>query len=345
MKHYAGLDVSMEETAICVLDENGNIVREGSVPTEPEAISAFLEPFRETLKRAGLEAGSLTPWLCQALLAVDIPAICIETRHAKAAMQAQSVKNDRNDARGIAHMMRTGWFRAVHVKSTDSQKLRVLLGNRRFLLQKRFDIEYRIRGTLKAFGHKVGKVSVANYEPRIRELLAGDAQLSEWVEPLLEARRTLLEQFKRLQKAILAYVHQDDVCRRLMSIPGVGPFTALVFKTSIDRPERFAKSADVGAALGLTPRKYASGPIDYDGRITKCGDALARTHLYEAAKVLLSRVTKWSAIKAWGLRIARRSSMKNACVAVARKLAVLMHRIWIDGSTFQWSAEPKDATA
>ena len=259
-------------------------------------------------------------------------------------MQAQSVKNDRNDARGIAHMMRTGWFRAVHVKSTDSQKLRVLLGNRRFLLQKRFDIEYRIRGTLKAFGHKVGKVSVSNYEPRIRELLAGDAQLSEWVEPLLEARRTLLEQFKRLQKAILAYVHQDDVCRRLMSIPGVGPFTALVFKTSIDRPERFAKSADVGAALGLTPRKYASGPIDYDGRITKCGDALARTHLYEAAKVLLSRVTKWSAIKAWGLRIARRSSMKNACVAVARKLAVLMHRIWIDGSTFQWSTEPKNAT-
>lgn len=278
-------------------------------------------------------------------MAADIPAICIETRHAKAAMQAQNVKTDRNDARGIAHMMRTGRFRVVHVKSVNSQKLRVLLGNRKFLLQKRFDIEYRIRGTLKAFGLKVGKVPVMGYEGRVRELMEGNADLSAWVEPLLEARRALLEQFKTLEKAILDYVKNDAVCRRLMTIPGVGPLTALAFKTGIDRPERFAKSANVGAALGLTPRKYASGQIDYDGRITKCGDALVRTHLYEAAKVLLSRVTKWSALKAWGLKIARRSSMKNACVAVARRLAVIMHRMWIDGSDFQWGAEPKTAVA
>jgi transposase len=345
MEHYAGLDISMEETSVCILDKNGNIVREGAVPTEPEAITAFLEDFRDSLRRAGLEAGALTPWLCQELLAADIPAICIETRHAKAAMQAQNVKTDRNDARGIAHMMRTGWFRAVHVKSTQSQKLRVLLGNRRCLLDKRLDIERRIRGTLKAFGLKVGKVGAAGYETRVRELIDGDAELTAWLEPLLQARRHLIEQFKVLEKTILDYVKNDDVCRRLMTIPGVGPLTALAFKTSIDRPERFAKAASVGAALGLTPRKYASGQIDYDGRITKCGDALARTHLYEAAKVLLSRVTKWSAIKVWGLNIARRSSMKNACVAVARKLALVMHRIWVDGTEFHWGKEPAAVTA
>jgi len=183
------------------------------------------------------------------------------------------------------------------------------------------------------------------FEARIRELIEDDPELATWVEPLLEARRGLLEQFKALHKAVLDTVETDDVCRRLMTIPGVGPLTALAFKTGIDRPERFAKSCDVGAAVGLTPRKYASGAVDYDGRITKCGDALLRTHLYEAAKVLLSRVTKWSSLKAWGLKYARRSSMKKACVAVARRLAVIMHRMWIDGTEFQWGAEPKASAA
>lgn len=345
MEHYAGLDISMEETSICVLDKNGNIIREGAVPTEPGDIAAFLKDFKGTLKRAGLEAGALTPWLCQELLASNIPAICIETRHAKAAMAAQNVKTDRNDARGIAHMMRTGWFKAVHVKSKDAQKLRVLLGNRRCLLDKRLDIDSRIRGTIKAFGLKVGKTSVGTFEARVRSLIGDDTQLSACLEPMLQARAALLEQFKILDKAIADIVRNDDVCRRLMTAPGVGYLTALAFRTGIDNPARFTKSASIGAALGLTPRKYASGQVDYDGRITKCGDALLRTHLYEAAKVLLSRVTKWSSLKAWGLKIARRSSMKNACVAVARKLAVILHRIWMDGTEFEWGNEPKTAAA
>ena len=341
MKSYAGLDVSMEETSVCVVDEQGTLIREGKVSTDPDAIGGFLSGVDVPLERVGLEAGSLTPWLWHDLNEAGFPAICIETRHAKAAMQAQNVKTDRNDARGIAHMMRTGWFRAVHVKSPQSQKLRVLLGNRRCLLDKRLDIESRIRGTLKAFGLKTGKVTTATYDARIRALTAEDEELALYVEPLLEARRHMLEQFRRLEKAVLDIVKHDDVSRRLMTIPGVGPLTALAFRTSIDRPERFGKSSNVGVAMGLTPRKYASGQIDYDGRITKCGDPLARSHLYEAAKVLMSRVTKPSALKAWGMKIARRSSMKNACVAVARKLAVIMHRMWIDGTEFRWGNEPE----
>lgn len=344
MKYYAGLDVSMEETSVCVVDESGSFVREGKVPTDPAAIGRFLSGVNVSLERVGLEAGSLTPWLWHELNEAGFAAICIETRHAKAAMQAQNVKTDRNDARGIAHMMRTGWFRAVHVKSPQSQKLRVLLGNRRCLLDKRLDIESRIRGTLKAFGLKTGKVTTATYEARIRTLTADDAELALYVEPLLEARRHLLEQFRKLEKLLLDIVKRDEVSRRLMTIPGVGPLTALAFRTGIDRPERFGKSRNVGVALGLTPRKYASGQIDYDGRITKCGDALARSHLYEAAKVLMSRVTKPSALKAWGMKIARRSSMKNACVAVARKLAVIMHRMWLDGTEFRWGDRPETAT-
>jgi transposase len=221
----------------------------------------------------------------------------------------------------------------------------VLLGNRRCLLGKRLDIENRIRGTLKVFGLKTGKVSTGRYEARIQELMEGDETLALCIEPLLEVRRHLQEQFCKLDKAIRDIVKEDEVCRRLMTIPGVGALTALAFKTSIDRPERFGKSRNVGAALGLTPRKYASGEVDYDGRITKCGDALARVHLYEAAKVLMSRVTKWSSLKAWGMKIARRSSMKNACVAVARKLAVIMHRMWVDGTEFHWGSNPESAAA
>lgn len=339
MSHYAGLDVSLEETSICVVDQEGGIIREGKVATDPEALAAFLHALEIPLKRVGLEAGGLSPWLCNDLSAAGLPVICIETRHVKAALKAQNMKTDRNDARGIAHIMRTGWFRAVHVKSADSQKLRVLLNNRKCLLNKRLDIELTIRGSLKVFGLKTGKVTINSYEGRIRDLIEEDEQLQICIVPLLEARHHLLEQFRRLDKIILDIVREDQVCRRLMTVPGVGPLTALAFKTAIDRPERFRRSKDVGAALGLTPRKYASGEIDYDGRITKCGDAVARSHLYEAAKVLMSRTVKWSALKAWGMRLARRSSKKNACTAVARKLAVIMHRMWLDGTDFQWGEE------
>lgn len=344
MKYYCGLDVSLNNTAACIVNQDGQVIREGEVPTEPVAIDQWLKSAGLPMERVGLEAGGLTPWLCHELLAADWPAICIETRHAKAAMKAQQVKTDRNDARGIAHIMRTGWFREVHVKSHQSQKLRVLLGNRRCLLDKRMDIDSHIRGTLKVFGHKVGKVTRATYEQRIRELIGDDAELQVYIFPMLEVRRQLVLQYNALEKIILDCVKKDQICGLFMTIPGIGPLTALAFKTFVDRPERFRHSKAVGAAVGLTPRKYASGEVDYDGHITKCGDTFLRSHLFEAAKSMLSR-GKPNDLKAWGLRLAKRSSKKKACVAVARRLAVIMHAMWRDGTVFELNKETAAAAA
>lgn len=341
MKYYAGLDVSLNNTAICIVNQEGTILSETEVPTEPSSIHDCLKRAGLPMDRVGLEAGGLSPWLCHELLALDYPVICIETRHAKAAMSAQQMKTDRNDARGIAHIMRTGWYREVHVKGHQSQKLRVLLNNRRCLLSKRLDIDSQIRGTLKVFGRKTGKVTPATYEKRIRELIEADSELQDYIFPMLEARRPLVEQCRKLEKMILDYVKEDRICGLFMTIPGVGPLTALAFKTYVDRPTRFKRSRNVGAAAGLTPRRYASGETGYDGRITKCGDPFLRSLLYEAANVMLGRSGKPTALKAWGLRVAKRSSWKNACVAVSRRLTVIMHAMWRDGTVF----EPGQAAA
>jgi len=343
MSHYAGLDVSLKETSICIVDHEGNILREGKVFTEPAQITSFLQKSGLSIKRVGLEAGNLSPWLCHELRNAGWPVFCLETRHVKAALKAQTMKTDRNDARGIAHIMRTGWFRAVHVKSADSQKLRVLLNNRRCLLEKRLAIEADIRGSLKPFGIKLGQITTRNFDERVRELIAGDEMMEAAIFPLLAVRGPLIEQCKKLEKLILDYVRDDEVCQRFMTIPGIGALTALAFKTFLDSPARFTKSKNVGAALGLTPKKFASGEVDYDGHITKCGDDFVRMYLYEAAQTLLTRTKKWSSLKAWGLRIARRSRFQIACVAVARKLAVIMHRMWVDGTDFQWGQQPMTA--
>jgi transposase len=335
MKYYCGLDVSLNSTAVCIVNQDGTIIREGEVPSEPIAIDQWLKNLDLRMERVGLEAGGLSSWLCHELLGRGWAVICIETRHAKAAMAAQQVKTDRNDARGLAHIMRTGWYKEVHVKSHDSQQLRMLLNNRRCLLDKRLDIDSQIRGSLRTFGLKLGKVTAATYDRRIRELVGDNEKFQVCIFPMLEVRCVLIEQCKKLEKLILDHVKEDHVCQLFMTIPGVGPLTALVFKTYVDRPQRFRKSKAVGAALGLTPRKYASGEVDYDGHITKCGDKFVRIHLFEAAKVLLSRAGKASELKSWGLRLAKRSSRKKACVAVARRLAVIMHAMWRDGTVFQ----------
>jgi len=339
MTHYVGLDVSQEQTAVCIVDEAGEIKYEGMIATDPDDIIVYLGSTGEEYGRIGLEAGSFTPWLYHEMIAAGLPVICLETRHAKAVLKAQNVKTDRNDARALAQMMRTGWYRPVHIKSKESQKIRILLNNRKCLGSKRIDLENQIRGTLKIFGLKTGKVTTAQYEPRIRELINHDPELQTYILPLLESRRVMLEQGRLLDRQIRKLAAGDEVCKRLMTVPGVGPIIALMYKATIDNPHRFTKSHTVGAHLGLTPRKYASGEIDYDGHITKCGDAMMRTHLYEAAKVMLTRSAKWSRLRAWGMQIAQRSSMKIACVAVARKLAVVLHRIWIDGTEFQFGAQ------
>jgi len=255
MKYYAGLDVSLKTTAVCIVDHDGTVIKEGIRSSDPQAIAAFLRDTGFSFERVGLEAGSLAPWLYHGLFAAGLPVLCLETRHAKAALQAQTVKTARNDARGLAHILRTGWFKPVHIKSEANQKLRVLLNSRTCLVDKRVDISNQIRGTLKVFGLKVGPVSKAAYETRIRALIAEDAELAAFILPLLTARRVLVEQERHLDKTIRARVKADTGCGRLMSIPGVGPLTALAFKSAIDQPQRFRKSRDVGPHVGLTPRK------------------------------------------------------------------------------------------
>jgi transposase len=337
MKYHCGLDVSLNSTAACVVNQDGTIIREAEVPSEPAALDEWLRKIGLPMERVGLEAGGLSSWLCHELLGRGWPMICIETRHAKAAMIAQQVKTDRNDARGLAHIMRTGWYREVHIKSHDSQELRMLFNNRRFLLDKRLALDSEIRGSLRTFGMKLGKVTPITYEPRIRELVGDNQKYQACIFPMLEVRRVFIEQCKKLEKLILDHVKEDQVCQLFMTNPGVGPLTALAYKTYVDRPQRFQSSKAVGAAPGLTPRKYASGEVDYDGHITKCGDHFLRIHLYEAAGVLLSRAGKPSELKSWGLRFAKRSSKKKARVAVARRLAVIMHAMWRDGTVFQSS--------
>lgn len=335
MKYYVGLDVSVKETSVCIVNQDGDILAEKSVLSEPKNIAQYLQSQKLKYERVGIEAGCITPWLYHELVDLKFPMVCIETRHAKAAMDAQNMKTDRNDARGIAHIMRTSWYKEVHVKSNDTHKIRVLINNRKCLQSKMIDITGQVRGTLKVFGHKVGHVSSKNYESRVYELIGDDPELLSYIEPLLLVRDQLRKQFQKLDKMILDIAKDDPVCEQFMSIPGVGALTALTFKTTIENPERFKKSKDVGVHLGLTPRKYASGEIDYNGRITKCGDAVARHHLYIAAQCLLNSVKKWCPLKAWGMRIAKRSSPQKAYVAVARKLAVIMHRMWVDGTYYE----------
>jgi len=337
MKYYAGLDVSLEETSICVVDSDGVIVAERKVASEPREIAEALLALGLVFERVGLEAGPLSPWLHDGLHSEGLPAICIETRQMKAALRAMRNKTDRNDARGIAQVMRTGWFRFVHVKSPESQELRLLLNHRKTLQRKTLDLENEVRGTLKAFGLKVGKVSRGRFAARVRELLANRSRLRAATESMLKARAALMAEFDRLHRMVLEAVRGDLLCGRLMTVPGVGPITALAFKTGVDVPERFAKSKTVGAHFGLTSRKFNSGEIDYNGRISKCGDAMVRTLLYEAANAMLIRCARYSALKAWAMRIAKTRGLKRAKVALARKLAVIMHRMWLDGSEFRWS--------
>src|SRR3954468_6310751 len=339
MQHFAGLDVSVKDTSVCVVDDTGKIVREVKVASEPAALLAVLKNPAYRFKRIGLEAGPLSQWLFSALAEAGLPVICVETRHMRAVLKAQINKTDRNDARGIAQMMRVGLCRPVHVKTLRSQKLRMLLTRRKLLQSKAIAIENDLRATLRNFGLKVGMVGTVKFEARIKELVENLSDLTILVEPLLIVRRALREQIGILHRRLLAIVRDDDVCRRLMTVPGVGPVVALTYRATVDAPARFRNSKAVGAVFGLTPSKYQSGESDRTGGISRCGDEMMRTMLYEAAQVLLLRSKKWSWLKAWGLKIARHRGVKKAVVAVARRLAVILHRIWVDGTEFRWTRE------
>jgi transposase len=316
------------------------VVAEGKVASDPQAIAAFVGPWRSELARIGLEAGGTSPWLYHELSRRGLPAICIETRRMKAYAKASPVKTDRRDARLIALAMRAGLYRAVHVKGEDSQKLRLTLTARQTLLRQARQLQGKIRGDLKPFGIRLGQVASGGFAGRVKEHLAARADLWALVAPLLEMRARLLAGVRDYDQLLRRAAKANAVCRRLMTAPGVGTLNALAFYAVIDTPERFRRAADVPAALGLTPRINQSGEAERCGAITKAGDALLRSLLFEAANALLTRTRKWCALKRWGMGIAKRRGLNRARIAVARRLAIVLYRMWRDGTGFRWGAQP-----
>jgi transposase len=339
VEHYAGLDVSLEQTSVCVVDARGQVVREAKVASEPEALVRFLCARGPGIIRVGLEAGPLSQWLHAGLVSAGLEVVLLETRHVKAALSAMTVKTDRRDARGIAQLLRLGWYRPVHAKSANAQEVRALLTGRKLIQGKLLDIESGIRGVLRGFGLKVGPISRGRFDARIRELVEGQAMLETVVGSMLAARTALQAEFARLHRALLALVRADPVCRQLMSVPGVGAVVAITFRSGVDDPARFRRSRDIGPHFGLTPRKYQSGERDVTGSISKVGDRMVRTALYEAASVMLTRTMRMSPLKSWAMGVAKRRGTKKARVALARKLGVVLHRMWIDGTSFRWTSE------
>lgn len=339
MGQYVGLDVSLKETSVCILDEDGVRLFEGKVPSEPGAIARLIRRRAPDAVRVGLESGPTSGWLTRTLVAEGLPAVCLDARHSQAVLSARPNKSDRNDARGLAEMVRVGWFRAVTLKSMTSHERKSLLIARHQLVETRVRIDNQLRGILKTFGLVIGQCSRWKIERRARKLVAGCPGVDCVVASLLAVRESLLQQIDVLNRALRQLVKQDNDARRLMTVPGVGPVVALAFMSAVDNPKRFSRARDVGAYLGLTPKRYQSGELDLAGRISKCGDAFARTSLYEAATVLLTRVDRWSPLKAWGVRLMKRSGAAKAKVAVARKLAVILYRMWADGTEFRWTKE------
>jgi transposase len=345
MEHYAGIDVSLERSSVCVVDAVGKIVREGKVASEPAALVAWFGSLGFAVARIGLEAGPLSQWLFAGMreeLAVEL----LETRHVRDAFKAMTVKSDRNDARGIAQLMRLGWFRPVHCKSMGAQETRAMLTARKLVQSKLRDIENSLRGILRGFGLKVGKTTQRSFAGRVRELVAGHPALRTMVQALLAVHAVLLREFNGFEKRVRIMVRTHAPARLLMTTPAVGPIVALTYASAIDDPGRFKSSKAAGPHFGLTPKKHQSGETDRTGRISKTGDAAVREALYQAAHVMLTKPVKGcSQLKSWAMRIARRAGMRKAKVALARKLAVVLHRMLADGQAFNPTASAKTMTA
>src|ERR1700741_1276162 len=307
MEYYVGLDVSLEQTSICVVNQTGSIVQEGVVDSDPEGMASFVRSKAPGTVRIGIETGPTTTRLWTELKRLGLPVICIDARHAKAVLKMQINKSDRNDAIGIARIMQTGWFKEVHVKDIDSHSVRALLASRALLVKIKRDLENQVRGLLKNLGLVIGRAKFNVFAARAEARIEGRPELGAALRPLLAARKAIEQQVGDLDRKVHKLARHDVQVRRFMTVPGVGPITALCFKATIDDPTRFKRSRSVGAYIGLTTRRHASGEMDWSGRISKCGDAMLRMYLFEAAGVLLTRVPKWSVLKSWGTKLTKRN--------------------------------------
>lgn len=335
MDLYIGLDVSLASTAICVVSAQGKVVKETAAPSEPEDLVRVLRGLPGCVVGVGLEAGPLSQWLYRHLTEAGFPTVLMETRQVKGALKAMPIKTDRRDAEGIARLLQMGWFRPVHCKSISAQEMRALLSSRKAIQQAVSSLELSIRGVLRNFGLKMGQVAKGRFEQRVLELAEGNPMLEAAANPILSARRALRQELAGVEKLLRDHAKSDPVCRHLMTMPGVGVLVALSFKAAIDDPNRFSSSRDIGPWVGLTPRRAQSGERDIIGEITRAGDAGLRTALYQAATVMLNSARpNW--LSAWAWAVAKRRGKKRATVALARRIGVVLHRMWQESTEFRF---------
>lgn len=339
MVFHTALDVSLRSVSICIIDGDGNICFEDKVVSEIDEIAAALKRFSPEVRSVGFEAGTLTQYLSYGLQAAGFEVICMEARQVSAALSAMRNKTDRNDARGIAQILRSGWYSRVYVKSMESHLTRALLSGRKAVLKKCIDLENEIRGLIRLLGIKLpGTLKHGAFDDLVRPIIEEHGLMVDSLIPLLDARLMLYQTYLKLDAQVTAMARKDEVCQRLMTVPGVGAITALTFKAGVDNPSRFKRSRTVAAHFGLTPRRFQSGEVDDPGHISRAGDADVRSALYVAAHALVIRSEKWTYLKAWGLRLSKTKGHRKAVIAVARKLAVILHRMWIDETDFRYNS-------
>lgn len=334
MEMYIGLDVSLASTAICAVSAQGKLVKEMTAASEPKDLVTALQAIQGEVVAVGLEAGPLSQWLYRHLNDAGFATVLMETRQVKGALKAMPIKTDRRDAEGIARLLQMGWYRPVHCKSMSAQEMRTLLCARKAVQQAVLTLELSLRGALRNFGLKMGRVAKSRFESRVGELTEGNPMLEAAATPILTARRTLRQELAGLEKLLRNHAKEDQICQTLMTMPGVGPVVALTVMAAIDDPDRFRSSKDVGPRVGLTPRREQSGERDIVGQISRAGDVGLRTALYQAATVMLHRGCKnW--LTGWALNVAKRRGNKRAIVALARRMGVILHRMWKDGADFR----------
>jgi transposase len=338
--YYAGLDLGLKKTAACIVDEDDKILRQGNLDSDPETIALWLHEQKLPLKRVGIESGMMHEYIYFGLVKAGLPAIVINSVDSRTFLKSKINKTDKSDAHGIARMMRMRHYKEVYVKTEESQRQRVLLASRKLAHAKMRDTETHIRGIIRQFGFKMGTTSRAKFEARVRELVEHDANLLAAVEPMLALQRAAREQFNTLSRRILTVVRTCPVCQILMTCPGVGPIGALMFKTTIDTPTRFRNAKAVGAALGLTPRRWESGETQIMGRISRVGDGALRSVLYEGAQSFLAMNKRPCWLHTWAQELKEKKGHGKAVVALARKIAMILYVLWIEWRPFRWDDQP-----
>jgi transposase len=340
VEYYVGIDVSLKENFISIVDKEGIVVKEGAVKNCPHQVAKFLNKYKGHYKKIGLESGAFATYLCKELGKLGYAIICVDARKMAASLSARINKNDKNDARGIAQMMRVNLYKEVYIKSDVECEQKILLKARRQLVKQRKSLRNVQRGLLKTYGLTIeAGVNDKIFAIEVRRLTEN---LSKTVKLSFMATLSVLEvvtdSLAKLDKELGKLCKDDKDCKLLMTVPGVGVVTAMTFITTIGDASRFVESEQVGAYLGLTPKQYSSGEVNHQGRISKMGSSECRTMMYEAANSMLNRSQKKCAIKTWGVKLAKKKGKQKAKVAIARRMAVTMHRMLVDKTEFRLAA-------